>query len=111
MKDEKEMKEIKNYYTEIHANGFKHTNKFSGFASACAHFSTDAELYSVEYVIAMKDAVERIASQEVAHGWIGYTIGKTFEETGREPVSVMSPAWEYHKGSSFPVWKEVEEIA
>ena len=29
-------------------------------------------------------------------------------QTGWEPVSVMSPAWEYHKGRSFPVYKEVK---
>ena len=105
--------EMKNYYTEIHANGFKHTNGFHGFASACAHFSTDAELYTPEYINAMKDAIELIGGQQVSHGWMGYTIGKTFEETGREPVSVMSPAWEYRTEATMttPIWKEVEKIA
>ena len=28
-------------------------------------------------------------------------------EVGREPLSVMSPGWEYHKGRTFPVWEEV----
>ena len=35
------MKEEKHYYTQLHATGFKYANKFSGFDSACAHFSTE----------------------------------------------------------------------
>ena len=101
--------EMKNYYTEIHANGFKHTNGFHGFASACAHFSTDAKVGSIEFIIAQADAVKLIGGQQVSHGWTGYTIGKTFVENGSEPVSVMSPEWEYRTPStmSHTVWKEV----
>ena len=109
MKDEKEMKEIRNYHTEIHAEGFKHTNKFSGFDSACAHFSTDAKVGTMEFIVAQTDAIKKIGGQQVSHGWTGYTIGDTFEQIGVEPVSVMSPAWEYRTAATMntPVWKEL----
>ena len=41
------MKDKKNYYTELHTTGFKYTNKFSGFDSACAHFSTEYAPHTV----------------------------------------------------------------
>ena len=54
------------------------------------------------------DAIEYIGAQQVSHGWVDYTVGKTFAKTGEEPVSVMSPAYEYHKGRSFPTYEEVK---
>lgn len=98
---------MKHYYTDLHTEGFKEGNGFKGFDSACAHFSTDAKVGSIEFIIAQADAVKLIGGQQVSHGWTGYTIGKTFVENGSEPVSVMSPAYEYHKGSSFPTYEEV----
>jgi hypothetical protein len=101
------MKEEKHYYTQLLAAGFKYTNKFSGFDSACAHFRTVAKVGTIAFEEAKHEAILFIGNQETSHGWVGYTVGKTFEQDGSEPVSVMSPAWEYHKGSSFPIWKEV----
>jgi len=101
------MRDIHHYYTKLHTTGFKHTNKFSGFDSACAHFSTRARVGTMTFQQAKMDAVKHIGDQQVSHGWVGYTVGKTYVETGSEPVSVMSPAWEYHKGSSFPTYTEV----
>ena len=103
------MKDEKYYRVELHADGKKCTDgsRFSGFDSANAFFSTDAEVGSVEFNEAMDKAVFRTGGQEVAHGWKGWTVGALFMQDGAEPVSVMSPAWEYHKGSSFPTWKEV----
>ena len=100
--------EMKNYYIELHATGFKYTNKFSGFDSACAHFSTNANPPTKPFVEEMMKAIKQIGGQQVAHGWVDYAVGKLFVETGKEPVSVMSPAWEYHKGRSFPVFEEVK---
>ena len=105
------MKDEKNYHVELHADGFKEGNGFKGFDSACAHFSTSAEIGSIEFIVAQADAVKLIGGQQVSHGWTSYTIGKLLVQDGSEPVSVMSPAWEYHKGSSFPTWKEVKETA
>ena len=102
------MREEKHYYTELHAKGFKYTNKFSGFDSSCAHFSTRARVGTMTFQQAKMDAVEYIGDQQVSHGWVDYTVGKTFVENGSEPVSVMSPAYEYHKGSSFPTYEEVK---
>jgi hypothetical protein len=56
---------------------------------------------------AKMDAVKHIGDQQVSHGWVGYTVGKTFVQDGSESVDAMSPAWEYHKGDSFPTYKEV----
>ena len=58
------MKEkMKNYYTELHATGFRHTNKFSGFDSACAHFSTEFEPYTLGWVTAQCKAIDLIGGQ------------------------------------------------
>ncbi len=96
-----------NYYTELHAKGFKYTNKFSGFDSACAHFSTDAKVGSIAFIMAQTDAIKLIGGQEVSHGWTGYTIGKTYLQTGTEDVSVMCPSYsEGHR--SQPVFEEVK---
>ena len=103
------MKDEKHYYTELHADGFKYTNKFSGFDSACAHFSTEYASHTRGWVEAQIKAIELIGGQQTSHGWVDYTVGKTFEQTGEEPVSVMSPAWEYRTPASMtnPVYKEV----
>ena len=43
------MKEEKHYYTQLLAAGFKYTNKFSGFDSACAHFRTVAKVGTIAF--------------------------------------------------------------
>jgi len=103
------MKNKKNYHVELHADGFKYTNKFSGFDSAYAHFSTKEIVGTFNFKKMMQKAIDEIGSQEVAHGWTGYTVGKLFVEDSREPVSVMSPAWEYRTPTTMttPVWKEI----
>ena len=105
MKDN--MKEKKNYYTELHTTGFKYTNKFSGFDSCCAHFSTPAKFGTMAFEEARNEAIEFYWDQQ-KRGWKGYTVGKTFVKNGSEPVSVMSPAYEYHKGRTFPTYEEVK---
>ena len=104
------MKDEKHYYTELHAKGFKYTDKFSGFDSACAHFSTEFEPYTLGWVTAQVEAIDKIGGQQTSHGWVDYTVGKTFEQTGEEPVSVMSPEWEYRTRASMtnPVYEEVK---
>ena len=59
---------------------------------------------------AKMDAIEYIGDQQVSHGWVGYTVGKLFVQTGEEPVSVMSPAWEYRTSASetTPVFEEIK---
>ena len=101
---------MRNYYIELHATGKKWTNKFSGFDSACAHFSTESEPYTPSWVVAQCKAIDLIGGQQTSHGWVDYTVGKTFVENGQEPVSVMSPAWEYRTAASSTtkIWKEVK---
>jgi len=100
------MRDIQHYYTEIHAKGFRHTNKFSGFDSYCAHFSTRARVGTMTFQQAKMDAIEYIGAQQVSRGWLAYTVGALFEQVGVEPVSVMCPSHsEGHR--SHPVWKEV----
>jgi|TARA_R110000744_G_scaffold56252_1_gene118720 hypothetical protein len=97
---------MKHYYTELNAKGFKHTNKFSGFDSACAHFSTDWKPHSVGWLDAQIEAIELIGGQQVTHGWVDYTVGKTFEQTGTEKVTAMCPSHsEGHR--SKPAFEEV----
>ena len=109
MKNEMKNKD-KSYYTELHTTGFKYTNKFSGFDSACAHFRTPAKVGTLAFHAAQQEAIELIGGQQTSHGWVDYTVGKTFVENGQEPVSVMSPAWEYRTAASSTtkIWKEVK---
>ena len=104
------MNDIKHYYTELHAKGFKHTNKFSGFDSACAHFTTRYAEYTIGWVTAQCEAIDYIGEQQTSRGWVDYMVGKTYVKTGDEPVSVMSPAWEYRtaRSSTAAVYPEVK---
>ena len=108
-KSETETKTImeKDYYIEMFAVGRKETTGWSGFDECCAHFSTSAKVDSIEWEEAKMEAVDFYWDQQ-QRWWLGYRLGKTFIETGSEPVSVMSPAYDYHKGRSFPVYKEVK---
>tara|TARA_B100000953_G_scaffold203542_1_gene167811 strand:- start:38 stop:367 length:330 start_codon:yes stop_codon:yes gene_type:complete len=109
MKNEMKNKD-KSYHVVLHVNGFKYTNKFSGFDSACAHFRTPAKIGTITFEEAKQEAIELIGGQQVSHGWVDYTVGKLFVENGQEPVSVMSPAWEYRTpaSSTNTIWKEVK---
>ena len=101
------MKKMKNYYIELQATGFKYTDRFSGFDSACAHFSTDAKPTTKPFIEVMMKAIKEIGEQQVSHGWVDYAIGKLYIQDGWRDADVMSPEWEYHKGRSFPTYKEV----
>ena len=105
------MNNQKHYYIELHAKGFKHTNKFSGFDSACAHFSTDKPITSPRFHVIMNRAIDKIGGQQVGHGWVDYTVGKLFVRTGWKPVSVMSPAYEYRTSASSDeaIYEEVKQ--
>jgi len=97
----------KHYYTELHAKGFRYTNKFSGFDSACAHFSTEYEPYTLGWVSAQVKAIDLIGEQQTSRGWVDYTVGKTFEQTGTEKVTAMCPSHsEGHRSN--PVFEEVK---
>ena len=102
---------MRNYYIELHATGKKWTNKFSGFDSACAHFSTTEKPATTPFVQVMMKAIKKIGGQQVAHGWVDYAVGKLFIQCGSEPVSAMSPAWEYRTPASMttPIWEEYKE--
>ena len=103
------MKNEKHYYTKLHVTEFQGKGGFEGFDSACAHFSTEYAPHTVGWLDSQIEAIEKIGGQQVSHGWSDYTVGKTFVEVGREPVSVMSPAWEYRTSANetTPVFKEV----
>jgi len=99
-------KEEKNYCIYLHAVGKRETTGWDGFDESVAHFTTSAEVGSIEWEETKMEAVDRCWSQEKRY-WLGYRLGKVSVEVGQEPVSVMSPAYEYHKGSTFAVWEEV----
>ena len=104
------MKTEETYYRiELHATGFKFTNKFSGFDSANAFFSTDEKPATKPFVEVMMKAIKKIGGQQVSHGWVDYAIGKLFYQDGWEKISAMSPEWEYRTATtmSHAVWKEV----
>jgi hypothetical protein len=101
------MNEKKDYYTELHATEIKDSAKHYATESVCAHFSTRAKVGTIAFEEAKQDAVDYYWDQQ-QRGWEGYTVGKTFVQTGKEEVSCMSPAWDYHKGRSFPVFEEVK---
>ena len=63
--------------------------------------------YADEWEEAKMEAVDKRWEQEQRY-WLGYRLGNAKVQTGWEPVSVMSPAYEYHKGRTFPVWEEVK---
>ena len=100
-----------NYYTEIHAQGFKadrygvsYANR--SFDSACCHFSTAAKIHSEEWAEERALAIGRIGNQQTSHGWQHYRIGKTFVADGSRMVNPFSPEADYHTGT-FPTYQEV----
>jgi hypothetical protein len=102
------MNDIKNYIINLHAVGEKKiTSGYAGRREVCAHFRTPAEVGTIAFEEAKMDAVDHYWKQNKRY-WQGYRIGKLEVEVGRKPVDVMSPAWEYHKGRSFPVFEEVK---
>ena len=101
------MNDKKHYYTELHATEIKDGAKHYATESVCAHFSTPAKVGTIAFERAKMDAVDYYWNQQ-KRGWVDYTVGKTFVENGSEPVSVMSPAYEYHKGRSLPTYEEVK---
>ena len=98
---------MKNYCIYLPAVGRRNRRGWQGFDESVAHFSTSADVGSIEWEEAKMEAVDQCQSQEQRY-WLGYRLGNAKVQTGWEPVSVMSPAWEYHKGRSFPVYKEVK---
>ena len=56
----------------------------------------------------MRKAIKRTFEQQSRY-WVSYTVGKLFVQSGWEPISVMSPEWEYRTAAtmSHAVWKEV----
>ena len=101
------MKDEKHYYTELHVTEFRGGRGFEGFDSCCAHFSTKAEVGTEEFKEAREDGIALYGGQHIAHGWKGYTIGKTYIQTGHEEVTCMSPAY-YEGHRSFPKFEEVK---
>ena len=100
----------KDYYIEMFADGKKETTGWDGFDECCAHFSTPAKVGTIAFEEARNEAIEFYWNQE-KRWWLGYTLGKTFVQTGEEPVSVMSPEWEYRTRASMtnPVYEEVKK--
>ena len=97
----------KDYYIKMIGVGRKKTSGYTGPDEVRAHFSTPAKVDTVAFEDAKMEAVDFYWNQQ-QRWWLGYRLGKTFVKTGSEPVSVMSPAWDYHKGRSFPVFEEVK---
>ena len=106
MKDN--MNKKKNYIINLHAVGEKKiTSGYAGRREVSGHFSTSAKVGTIAFEEAKMDAVDHYWNQNKRY-WHGYRIGKLEVEVRQEPVSVMSPAYEYHKGRSFPVFEEVK---
>tara|TARA_R100000008_G_C3551463_1_gene150647 strand:+ start:36 stop:341 length:306 start_codon:yes stop_codon:yes gene_type:complete len=101
------MNDKKNYIIELHATRIKDSAKHYATEKVCAHFRSEHKPATAEFVKDMKEAIDFYWNQQ-KRGWEGYVIGKLKVQTRSEPVSVMSPAWDYHKGRSFPVFEEVE---
>ena len=102
MKDNKDQ----HYYIKLHATEIKDSAKHYATESICAHFKSGHKPATPNFVKDMEKAIAFYWNQQ-KRGWVNYAVGKLFVRTGSKPVSVMSPAWDYHKGRSFPVYTEV----
>jgi len=101
------MNEQQHYYTELHSKGFEEGNGLKGFDSPCAHFSTPANVSTITFEEAKQEGIKFTGDQQVSHGWTGYTIGKTFVNDGHREADIMSPEWDYHRGTKIPTYKEL----
>ena len=98
---------MENYYIELHATEIKEKAKHWATETSCAHFESAHKPTTPDFIKDMEKAIAFYWNQE-KRGWVDYAVGKLFVQTGEEKVSCMSPAWDYHKGRSFPVYKEVK---
>ena len=100
---------MKDYYIELHAVGKKETTGWDGFDECCAHFSSVHKPASQKFVADMEKAIDFYWNQQ-KRWWLDYAVGKLFVKTGEEPISVMSPEWEYRTRASMtnPVYEEVK---
>ena len=95
-----------NYYIELYAVGKKKTTGYAGQDEVCAHFSTPAKVGTIAFERAKMDAVDYYWNQNQRY-WLDYRVGKLFEQTGHEDVSVMCPSHsEGHRSN--PVFEEVK---
>ena len=101
------LKIMKNYYIKLHATEIKDSAKHYATESVCAHFRSEHKPATAEFVKDMTEAIDFYWNQQ-KRGWLDYAVGKLFVQTGRKPVSVMSPAYDYHKGRTFPTYEEVK---
>ena len=68
---------------------------------------TKPRKYKGDIEKARQEGIEFTGDQQVSHGWVDYTVGKTFVQTGHEEVTVMCPSYfEGHR--SHPVFEEVK---
>ena len=102
------MKDEKYYRVELQADGKKETTGWDGFDEANSFFSTEAEPTTPAFIKVMRKAIKRTFEQQSRY-WVSYTVGKLLVQSGWEPISVMSPEWEYRTAAtmSHAVWKEV----
>ena len=98
--------EKKTYYIVLSAFEKKATKGYGGPDEVRAHFTSEHKPATPNFVNEMQNAIDLYYNQNKRY-WNGYVVGKLFVQTGREPVSVMSPAWDYHKCRTFPVYEEV----
>jgi len=98
---------MKKYCITLYAVGKRERKGWQGFDKSTAHFSTSADVGSIEWEEAKMEAVDKRWEQEKCY-WLGYRLGNVKVEIGREPWDVMSPGYEYHKGRTRAVWEEVK---
>ena len=98
---------MKDYYIKLSAFEKKATKGYNGPDEVCAHFTSEHKPATSPFIKDMTNAIDFYYNQNKRY-WNGYVVGKLFVKTGSEPVSVMSPAYEYHKGRSFPTYEEVK---
>ena len=100
------MKNMKNYYIELHATEIKESAKHYAREICLAHFKSAHKPTTPEFISDMKEAIDFYWNQQ-KRGWLYYAVGKLFVQTGREDVSVMCPSYsEGHRTQ--PVFEEVK---
>ena len=76
-----------NYCITLYAVGKKETTGWDGFDESVAHFTTSAEVDSIEWEETKMQAVDECWHQQ-KRWWLGYRLGTPKVEVGREPWDV-----------------------
>ena len=97
----------KHYHIVLHPTEIKWNARFPS-ETIRVHFPSQHHPDSDEFASDLRERINNRWDRELSRQWEGYREGDLFVETGREPVSIMHPAYsEGHRTT--PIYKLIKK--